>query len=137
MLSQKIFQARILTKYLLISTYHENLIMRHIVCVLNIPLRSWKAGRLLFVSLLLTVRAIVTCGCRVSRASQHYTLPAFQNLHGSVKSQKGLNELEHLALRTLRYCRRFRQKHSEISLISGLRRIAVRCTKKFLLGVPF
>ena len=50
---------------------------------INVPLRSWKAGRFLVVSLLLTVRPIVTCGSRVSRAPPHYTLPAFLNLHGT------------------------------------------------------
>ena len=31
---------------------------------------------------LLTVRPIVTCGSRVSRAAPNHTLPAFLNLHG-------------------------------------------------------
>ena len=52
--------------------------------VRDIPLRSWKAGRFLAVSLLLTVRSIVTRGSRVSRALPHHTLPAFLSLHGRI-----------------------------------------------------
>ena len=48
-----------------------------------LPLRSWKAGSFLVVSLLPTVRSIVTRGSRVSRAPSHHTLLAFLNLHGS------------------------------------------------------
>ena len=46
-----------------------------------------KSGKILscfvLVSCVLTVRPIVTCSSRVSRAPPHHTLPAFQNLHGS------------------------------------------------------
>ena len=53
---------------------------------LTVPLRSWKAGRFLLASILLTVRPIVTCGSRGSRAPPHHTLPTFLNLHGSTLS---------------------------------------------------
>ena len=50
----------------------------------KVPLR--KAGRFLVVSLLLTVRLIVTCGSRVSRSPPRHTFPAFLNLHGRKRS---------------------------------------------------
>ena len=51
--------------------------------LINVQLRSWKAWRFSIASVLLTVRPIVTCGSRVSRAPPHHTLPDFLNLHGS------------------------------------------------------
>ena len=55
---------------------------------IELPLRSCKAGRFLVASILLTVRPIVKCGPRVSRAPPHHTLPASLNLHGRIQNDR-------------------------------------------------
>ena len=42
-----------------------------------------KSGKI-FICFAFTVRPVVTCGSRVSRAPPHHTLPAFLNLHGII-----------------------------------------------------
>ena len=50
--------------------------------IFYLPLESWKAGRFGVASILLTVRPMMTCDLRVSRAPPHHTLSAFLNIHG-------------------------------------------------------